>query len=194
MDQTTRRDQILDAAERHFFRVGFKKTTLEEIASELGIVKSAIYRHFGDKKDLFNAVIDRFAVDMQEVVQKSIRQSRTTQGRLRRMLHDSFERIIEHMNRYQGTLNVWHEIRPYLMETSRHHHKDFIQIVQQVLDMGIESGELCPSDSLVAANMIHLSVHSLTEEVLLTHCTIDEARHYIDQSVKILMNGLRKRG
>ncbi|RMX05632.1 TetR family transcriptional regulator [Corticibacter populi] len=53
------RNQILDAAERLFQQQGVSRTSLQAIASEAGITRGAIYWHFKDKADLFNAMMER---------------------------------------------------------------------------------------------------------------------------------------
>jgi len=57
--RTARREQILAAATRAFARLGFTATSLEEVATEAGISKVLLYRHFASKADLYRAVLDR---------------------------------------------------------------------------------------------------------------------------------------
>lgn len=64
-------DQLLDIAERHFAAYGFAGTTLRGIIKEAGVNVAAIAYHFGDKEELFAAVIERFA---KPVVQQQLRQ------------------------------------------------------------------------------------------------------------------------
>lgn len=53
------RQQILDAAEAVFLRQGVARTSLQQVASEAGVTRGAIYWHFQDKADLFHALLDR---------------------------------------------------------------------------------------------------------------------------------------
>jgi AcrR family transcriptional regulator len=50
-DETRRR--LIDAAMHEFATRGFRGTRLEDIASEVGITKAALLRHFGSKDELF---------------------------------------------------------------------------------------------------------------------------------------------
>ena len=52
------REKILEAALEIFSRDGYTGTNLKDIAEAVGIVKSALYRHFESKEAVFNAVID----------------------------------------------------------------------------------------------------------------------------------------
>ena len=52
------RERILAAALTSFAEKGYEGTNLWDIAEAVGIVKSAIYRHFSGKEDLWKTVID----------------------------------------------------------------------------------------------------------------------------------------
>jgi AcrR family transcriptional regulator len=54
-----RREQILDAATRAFARAGFAATGLDDVASEAGITRVLLYRHFDSKADMYRAVLER---------------------------------------------------------------------------------------------------------------------------------------
>ena len=54
----SRREQILEAALRLFRRYGFRKTTVDEIASEAGIGKGSVYLEFPSKEDVFFALLE----------------------------------------------------------------------------------------------------------------------------------------
>jgi TetR/AcrR family transcriptional regulator len=52
------RARIVAAAERHFAERGFEAARLEDIAADVGIRRAAIFYHFGDKQELYDAVLD----------------------------------------------------------------------------------------------------------------------------------------
>jgi AcrR family transcriptional regulator len=54
------RDVLIDAASEVFARRGYEGASLEEIAETAGFTRGAIYKHFGNKEELFLAVNDRF--------------------------------------------------------------------------------------------------------------------------------------
>jgi len=57
MAQTSER--ILDAAEKIFRTEGADALSMRRMAEELGITATALYRHYGGKDDLLDAVADR---------------------------------------------------------------------------------------------------------------------------------------
>ena len=49
---------IMDAAEKLFGAAGFDQTSIDDIALEAGVAKGAVYHHFKNKRDLFEAVFE----------------------------------------------------------------------------------------------------------------------------------------
>ncbi len=58
MENTTK-ERILDAALVSFAENGYKGTNLRDLAAGMGLSKSALYRHYESKEEIWNAVIDR---------------------------------------------------------------------------------------------------------------------------------------
>ena len=56
MSQTTR-DKLITAANRLFYEHGFHATGLDQIIDEVGVSKTAFYKHFESKDDLAIAVL-----------------------------------------------------------------------------------------------------------------------------------------
>src|SRR5258708_19562065 len=46
------RDSVLAAAGRLFFRYGYRKTAVDDIARESGVCRATIYLHFANKEEI----------------------------------------------------------------------------------------------------------------------------------------------
>ncbi|MDO9071843.1 MAG: TetR family transcriptional regulator [Rubrivivax sp.] len=68
-DAQVTRSSILDAAELLFQARGVSRTTLHDIASAAGVTRGAVYWHFKDKSDLFNAMMDRVILPMEQAAE-----------------------------------------------------------------------------------------------------------------------------
>ena len=53
-------NKIVELTEEKFFRDGFYKTTMDEVASELKMSKKTIYKFFPSKDDLITAIANHF--------------------------------------------------------------------------------------------------------------------------------------
>lgn len=64
-DALATRDLILDTAERVFLQRGVSRTSLHEIAQAAGVTRGAIYWHFQNKADLFDAMMQRVTLPLE---------------------------------------------------------------------------------------------------------------------------------
>ena len=59
------RQRLLDAAELLFQSNGVSSTSLQQIAQQAGATRGAVYWHFKDKADLFNAMMERVKMPLE---------------------------------------------------------------------------------------------------------------------------------
>lgn len=64
-DALVTRNSLLDAAEHLFQAHGVSRTSLNDIATAAGTTRGAIYWHFKDKADLFNAMMERVTMPLE---------------------------------------------------------------------------------------------------------------------------------
>lgn len=62
------RNSLLDSAEILFQMHGVSRTSLQDIAQAAGTTRGAIYWHFKDKADLFNAMMERVTLPMEDAL------------------------------------------------------------------------------------------------------------------------------
>lgn len=65
-DALATRHSLLDAAEVLFQSQGVSRTSLNDIARQAGTSRGAIYWHFKDKSDLFNAMMERVTLPLEQ--------------------------------------------------------------------------------------------------------------------------------
>lgn len=72
MSTEDRKDQILKIATNIFYRDGYEKASLQEIAQKAGITKAAIYHHFNNKEEILFTLVstlsDKLIFDLKEIV------------------------------------------------------------------------------------------------------------------------------
>ena len=70
-DALATRNALLDAAERLFQRQGVSGTSLQHIAAAACASRGAVYWHFKDKADLFNAMMERGTLPMENALNEA---------------------------------------------------------------------------------------------------------------------------
>lgn len=71
------REGILDAAEHQFIERGVSRTSLEHIARAAGVTRGAVYWHFGNKAELFNAMMARVRLPLENSLQHIVETATT---------------------------------------------------------------------------------------------------------------------
>jgi AcrR family transcriptional regulator len=96
------RERIVAAAERCIDRHGIRKTTMDDVASEVGLSRPSVYRYFADRDDLLIELITRHARALIDRARKSIARQRSLSDRI----VESVLYIAEHARRDPLTRHV----------------------------------------------------------------------------------------
>lgn len=147
-DAQVTRNHILDTAVEVFNHKGVAHTSLNDIAKEAGVTRGAIYWHFADKLDMFDAMINRLICPL--LINAGDREARiaadplrfikdATQEFLGRMLGDAnFRKVFEifwHKCEYVGEMAA---IRDCHLEEGENH----IDILQRAFSLAQEQGQI----------------------------------------------------
>ena len=79
------REQIVAAAEEHFRRYGFEKTTVSDLAKAIGFSKSYIYKFFDSKQAIGEAICAKTISAMVGTVEEAVAGATTPTEKFRRM-------------------------------------------------------------------------------------------------------------
>lgn len=89
----TRREELLTAADRVIRREG-AGSSMEAIASEAGITKPVLYRHFGDKAGLEQALAERYTHRLMAAIEPALTRERDPRTRLAATI-DAYLALVE---------------------------------------------------------------------------------------------------
>lgn len=100
------RQRLIEAAGRRFYRDGFRMVGLDQILAEVGISKTAFYKHFESKDELVLAALAEHDREMQETFRQMIRErgGPTPRGQLA-VVMDVVEHFLE-AEGFQGCIFV----------------------------------------------------------------------------------------
>ena len=88
-------ERILKAAGELFGRYGFRRTSMDLVATEAGVAKPTIYSHFADKEALFRAVIAALCDSMYDGAKTASEAAGTLEDRVAAMLSAKHTRFWE---------------------------------------------------------------------------------------------------
>jgi len=175
-DALLTRSTLLDAAERLFQKRGVSRTSLADIARTAGVTRGAVYWHFKDKADLFDAMLERVTlpleVDMDRVMKQEGDVLRAWCAHLRGVLHQ-----IAHDARTRRVLQIAMQKVEHAEEmgpmVARHIALYRINLTQgcQILEQtAANRGRALPAPALELARSLHALLHGLIYGWLLDPC------------------------
>ena len=78
---------ILQAAEEVLMEKGYHETSIDEIASRVGIAKGTVYLHFASKEDLVFALFEKDLEKFEQLVDSTIASELTARAKMEAILH-----------------------------------------------------------------------------------------------------------
>jgi len=179
-DALVTRDLILDAAERVFQRRGVSRTSLQEIAVDAGLTRGAIYWHFENKADVFDAMLQRVTLPMVASLQSPPEvEAADPLPHLRRNIATAFHQTV-HDQQVQRVFEIASHKVEYVDEllTLRERHiterNECMDDLHRLLTLAVERGQL-PAHLAVrpAAIALHALINGLMHNWLLDPQSFD---------------------
>lgn len=174
------RNKLLDSAEYLFQSQGVSHTTLQDIAQHAGATRGAVYWHFKDKADLFNAMMDRVTLPLENFFNDEQTSQQTngdsgmqalehTQNAILKALNQivndpQTRRVIEIATQKVEYLEGIKDIRLRHLTTCN----SFLCRVKQGLDTAsLQNNQTLPLSSILAARGLHALIDGLIQNWLL---------------------------
>lgn len=180
-------NKIVEITEEKFFRDGFYKTTMDELASELSMSKKTIYKFFPSKEDLVMAIAKRFMDRMKSKILPALNSDKNAiekLSELNNILAKSSEVI---------SSNRMDEIRKHFPalwnEIDNFRTKMMFGNITKVIDQGKAEGLFIDYPTEIIMNMLVASVRTIVtpDFILNNNFSIGEAALY---AFKIIIGGI----
>ncbi len=191
-----RPDEVLDAALRLFVRNGFAATKVEEIATDAGLSKGAIYRYFSSKEEIFEQLVKRA---LAPVAQASTELAHTSTQPppmlLKAIMTMVMNRMADPDTMALPRLVLMEAGRfPALAQAYRRQVIDrAIDALETILQRGIDEGIFRPVDTrLTVRNVIGpMLAHALLTQIFgIDEAAGDSPQTFVESHFDILLNGL----
>lgn len=190
------RVQILDATERVFHEKGVSRASLAEIAAAAGVSRGAIYWHFENKTDLFQAMLERIHLPLEELARASEREDEPDPlGRMHQLLVRLLKRVEldPQSRRIHEILRYKVEYTEELGDLHRRMREQSIECDQRIakaLSNAVSRGQLPAGlDCRRAAVSVHAYMEGIQTNWLLApdgYSLADEAEILVDSLMDML--------
>ena len=202
-ERERRKKEIIDAAEKIFFKNGFENSSVEKVAKKAELSKATLYLYFKSKEELYFAVCQRAEGKLYEEVDKTIAKVDGTFDKIKAFLNafvefqqkypDHFDALF-YLQTHPFSFDPNHEL---VIENRRRDQKylnHWIELIEQGKKEGLIRESLNPIHTVLLIWM-QLSGFLKIMSVVQPHlekdltCSKDEL---LEEYYNILFNGIRK--
>jgi AcrR family transcriptional regulator len=187
------RAQIVNVARKIFTRYGFRKTTMEEIAAASRKGKSSIYYYFQSKEDIFKAVVEKEALEMKEQLAKTIQTDAPPVDKLKTYILFRLHHVRTLENFYAALNEESLSHMGFILDIRRRFDHEELQVVQEILEEGMEDGSFQINSSKIGAIAIATMMKGLELPLLLSDDHKTDRGELLDDLIRVLFYGIIRR-
>lgn len=197
MEANDKRAQILEAAIRRFAHFGVQKTTLTEIADDLGMTKQALAYYYPDKQRLSEAVEELIVTEFLGTVAAHLAQAPSASEAMMNLVEvkqSFFEKYAMLMRSAGPELMKKHSEAADTREQVR---QQLIGLMAERLAQGVAMGELKPLNAAEVASLVYDTMTAF-EQCIVGKQMIPDARAFGELCTRqkavlqLMMNGLKE--
>jgi AcrR family transcriptional regulator len=152
------KEKIGKVAMKCFAKYGLDKTTLDDIAKEVGLNKASLYYYYKNKEDIFLEVAITEGKDYLRTLEAHVLEKETTEARI-------IFYLVERINYYKNVLNMnrvsaetLNRMLPRFFELFDAITKQEVQFLTMIIKEGIKKGELGKTNpGKLASSLINMN-------------------------------------
>lgn len=183
--------RILDAAERLFRHYGYSKTTVADIARDLGMSTANIYRFFASKQDIHQALCSRMLQAAYDLARSVAGEPASAAERLRRYASTQHKMTVDTMLDQEKVHEMvvvaierdWHVIEKHIIRLHA--------IVAEIIADGIAAGEFRQQDPEIASKCFGASLVTLCHPQMVAQCLMKENQARAEDLIEFAIQALR---
>lgn len=174
------KQRIAEAFERQLARVGYDRTTLDDVARELGISKKTIYVHFDGKRDIYALLVAGQAAREKMRLAVAVAPLPSYGAKVEALLTLVLRSARDHIN--ETGMEEW--LREYEIAADAFRQANG-ELLRELIEAGMNAGEFSPGDVAFTEHMITAMV--LDYVVMVNEDpTIDHDAELVERIVKFL--------
>ena len=168
------RARILEVAEKQFRRVGYHRTSVADIAAELGMSPANIYRFFPSRDAINESICGRVVNEVADIAFAIARTNAPAMEKLERLLtavhHHAKMMLIEARPMHELSVAATRENWPII----KAHIERMVMIFEAIIREGVEAGEFDVENAAEAARAVRSAFMPFFHPILIEHCVQHE--------------------
>ena len=146
-----RRQQIVAAAIRVFFEMGYEGASLRDLAAHVGINKATVYHYFASKEEILYHILREVGSGLLEGVRRAAALDGNPLDALEAMIRFQIEYMEDHLEEVKVLVEEKKSLRADLMHTTRGTESEILRLYKDTLVRCAEQGLIRPVQVTTAA-------------------------------------------
>ena len=190
------RARIMDTAEALFRRLGFAKTAVADIASELKMSPANVYRFFSSKNAIIEAICQRCLAELEDRAWAVARSRGSAAERIERLVLEILSYHKENLLTEQRVNDMVLAAIELSWGAIRAHKEHMRMVFESILREGVEAGEFEPINSRETSRLLMISLVHFCHPVLVAQYLQDQEDLEADARVTVcfLLRAITPRG
>lgn len=154
-DKSLRQQMVIDAAIKIFHRKGYRTTTLDDVAQDLGLTKPALYHYVSSKENLLSLIylrsLEIFFSTIYEIPNMKLSPVEKMRLFIRRHLKSV---VIENLTLFSVFFSEESQLPQEDFQRIQVEKKKFTQVVEEIIEDGVNRGYFKPLNPKIQAYAI----------------------------------------
>jgi len=183
------KQKIIEKAEEMFRKFGYTKVTMEELASELGISKKTLYKHFSNKEHVLKEMVHAKKCEGDEVIDELMNDTVTPfLDKLKKFMNF----IAKISKKIEGTMikdlmekhpEIWRDIEEF---RANHAYKNLSKLIKEGMENGVFRNDI--NTDIIVLTYVS-AIHSLINPQALSKLPVSADQAFRD-ILQILFEGI----
>jgi len=195
-DRDETRARILEVAEEHFRRIGYHKTSVADIASELGMSPANVYRFFPSRDAINESICGRVVNEVADIAFAIARTNAPAMEKLDQLM----TAVHRHNKMTLVKQKHMHDLIVAAMQENwaiiKAHIERMVTIFEGIIREGIAAGEFEVEDAAEAARAVKSAFMPFFHPILIEHCVEhgEDTEAGLRDQIRFILKALGKSG
>ncbi|MGB9734673.1 MAG: TetR/AcrR family transcriptional regulator [bacterium] len=192
MNENDLREKIIDASRNIFAKFGFKKTTMNEIASAVNRAKSSIYHYYKSKEEIFEKVLEKEEEELKKQISNAVEQESLPQRKLYAYIKTKMQNLNHLVNFYTILKDEYLGRHYQFIEKIKERYRQYeFEVIKNILHSSIQQGGLRDEHIEDTAFTITIALKGFEPSAFNKHDP-GKIESYINKLSGILFKGIKQ--
>ncbi len=179
-------EKILKCAAEIFSKFGYQKTSMADIAREMGKTKTYLYYYFKDKETIFSTIIEEEAKTLFIKLVEETAKGDNLESKMTGYMIARFSHLQLLSDRYSNLKSELLTFLPLIERKREKFHQQEIELVYSILNIGSTS----TNEKLYKKAKIVVNINKAMEIPLFVRNSMVENSFKIDDLIELILYGL----